>query len=143
MGWPPVVPEEIRRDEFGEMDRRVGQSQHGLEIAQEAVKDRMGNEHHQPEQEDGVAVVMEDALFARARDRFQNTFRARCHHGDSGEILGRVLAGFDAPVDLTRLAALAEVGCALMDCPNGSSKSHQKSPLQCSQVYRIKFGGVP
>jgi hypothetical protein len=49
MGWPPVIPDEIRRDEFGEMDRRVGQSQHGLEIAQEAVKDRMGNEHHQPE----------------------------------------------------------------------------------------------
>ena len=43
-------------------------------------------------------IELGDALFARARERFQNTFRVRCHHGDSGEILGRVLAGFDAPV---------------------------------------------
>ena len=27
---PPAVPEEIRRDEFGEVDGRVGQPQHGL-----------------------------------------------------------------------------------------------------------------
>ena len=60
MGWPPAILEEIRRDEFGEINRRLGQWQHGLEIAQDAVKDRMGNEHHQPEHEDGVAVVMKD-----------------------------------------------------------------------------------
>lgn len=46
MGRPPAVPEEIRRDEFGEIDVRVGMAQHGLHIAQEAVEDRVGDEHH-------------------------------------------------------------------------------------------------
>ena len=60
----------MRRDEFGEMDGRVGQPQHGLQIAQEAVEDRVGAEHHQPQHEDGVAVVMEDMAGVPAGDQF-------------------------------------------------------------------------
>lgn len=57
---PPVPRVEVGGDPGREVDGRVGVAQYGLQVAQEAVEDGVGDEHHQPEHQQGVGVKVED-----------------------------------------------------------------------------------
>lgn len=51
---------EVGGDLCREVDGRAGFAQCGLQVAQEAVEDGVGDEHHQPEHQQGVGVKVED-----------------------------------------------------------------------------------
>ena len=73
--WPPVVFAHGSSDERGKIDAGVRPAQLWLEVALvKAVEHGVGHEHDQPENKDGVGMMMEAVTGMPAGDQFVEAF---------------------------------------------------------------------